>query len=90
MVFILDGTFKILDIRGSIGMKLREFIELTLKLCTVIFSTSGRKSRPKVSLPNTLLVLFRHENLPDDKEHDLESNELCTNLGNTKNTDKRF
>ena len=85
MAFILDGTFKILDIHGSIGMKLREFIELT-----VIFSTFGRKSRPKVSLPNTLLVLFRHENLPDDKEHDLESNELCTNLGNTKNTDKRF
>jgi len=85
MAFILDGTFKILDIRGSIGMKLRELIELT-----VIFSTSGRKSRPKVSLPNTLLVLFRHENLPDDKENDLESNKLCTNLGKTKNTDKPF
>ena len=90
MAFILDGTFKILDIRGSIGMKLSEFIELTLKLCTGIFSTSGGKSRPKVSLPYTLLVLFRHENLPDDKENDLESNKLCTNLGKTKNTDKPF
>ena len=88
MAFILGVIFRISDTRGPIGMKLWGYIELTLRLCNVIFSTSGRKSKPEVSLPHTILVLFRHEILPDDRENDLESNELCTNIGKTGNTGK--
>ena len=54
----------------------------------VIFLTSGRKSKPEVGLPRTISVLFRYEILPGDKENDLESNELCTNIGGTGNTGK--
>ena len=85
---ILGLIFRISDTRGPIGMKLWGYIELTLRLCNVIFSTSGRKSKPEVSLPHTILVLFWHEILPDDRENDLESNELCTNIGKTGNTGK--
>ena len=52
----------------------------------VIFLTSGRKSKPEVGLPHTISVLFWHEILPDDEENDLESNELCINIGETGNT----
>ena len=79
-------TFTISDTRGPIGMKLGGCIELTLRLCNVIVSTSGRKSKPEVGLPHTISVLFWHEILPDDKENDLESNELCINIGETGNT----
>ena len=73
MTFILGGTFKISDSRGPIGMKL-------LRFYIVIFSISGRKFKPEVGLPHTISVLFRHEILPDDKENDLKSYELCTNI----------
>ena len=86
MAFILGGTFKVSDTRGPIGMTLWGYIELTLKLCNLIFSTSGRKSKPEMDLPHTLSVLFCYEILPDDKENDLESNELCINIGETGNT----
>ena len=69
-------------------MKLWEYIELTLRLCTDIFSTFGRKSKPEVSLPHMILVLFRHEIIPVDRESDLESNELCYYIGKTGNTGK--
>ena len=88
MAFILGGTFRISDTRRPIRMKLWGYIELTLKLCNVIFSTSGRKFKPEVSFPHTILVLFRREILPDDRENDLESNELCTNIGETGNIGK--
>ena len=88
MAFILGGTFRISDTRGPIGMKLWEYIELTLRLCTDIFSTFGRKSKPEVSLPHMILVLFRHEIIPVDRESDLESNELCYYIGKTGNTGK--
>ena len=39
---------------------------------------------------NRLLLLFRHEILPDDRENDLESNELCTYIGKTGNTGKNL
>ena len=51
-----------------------------------VLSTSGRKSKPEVGLPHTISVLFWHEILPDDRENDLESNELCINIGETGNT----
>ena len=86
MAFILVVGSNSSDTRGPIGMKLWGYIELTLRLCNVIFSTSGRKFKPEVSLPHTILVLFRHEILPDDRENALESNELCTNIGKTGNT----
>ena len=86
MAFILGGTFRISDTRGPIGMKLWGCTELTLRLCIVIFSTSGRKSKPEVGLPHTISVLFWLEILPDDKVNDLESNELCINIGETGNT----
>ena len=89
MAFILGVIFRISDTRGPIGMKLWGYIELTLKLCNIIFSTSGRKSKPEVSLPHTILVLCRHEILPDDRENALESNELCTNIAKTGNTGKK-
>ena len=41
MAFILGVTFRISDTRGPIGMKPWGYIELTLRLCNVIFSTSG-------------------------------------------------
>ena len=88
MAFILGVGSTISDTRGPIGMKLWGYIGLTLKLCNVIFSTSGRKSKPEVSLFHTILVLFRHEIFPDDRENDLESNVLCTNIGKTGNTGK--
>ena len=61
---------------------------LTLRLCIVIFSTSGRKSKPEVGLPHTISVLFQHEILPADKENDLESNTPRIKIGETGNTDK--
>ena len=88
MAFILGVGCKIPDTRESIWMKLWGCIELTLRLCNVIVSTSGRKSKPEVGLPHTISVLFWHEILPDDKENDLESNELCTNISRTGNTGK--
>ena len=88
MAFILGVIFRISDTRGPIGMKLWGYIELTLRLCNDIFSTSGRKSKPEVSLFHTILVLFRHEILPDDRENDLESNELWTYICKTGNTGK--
>ena len=66
-------------------MKLRGSIELTLK-CNVIVLSSGWKSEPEVLLPYTIFALFGHDILPDDKENDLESNELCINIGETGNT----
>ena len=74
--------------KKPIGMELWGFIELTLKLYNVIFSTSGRKSEPEVGLPHPILVLFRYEILPDNEENDLETNELWNNIGNTLNTGK--
>ena len=88
MAFILGVGSMISDTRGPIGMKLWGYIELNLRLCNVIFSTSGRKSKPEVSLFHTILVLFRHEILPDDRENDLESDKPCTNIGKTGNTGK--
>ena len=78
MAFILGCSYKISDTRpiGPIGMKLWGSIELTLK-CNVIVSSSGWKSEPEVLLPYTIFALFGHDILPDDKENDLESNELC-------------
>ena len=88
MAFILAGTSKISDTRDPIGMTLWGYIELTLKLCNVIFSTSGRKSKPEMDPIWTISVLFWYEILPDDKQNDLESNELCYNIGQTGNTGK--
>ena len=48
MAFILGVTFRISDTRGPIGIKIWGYIELTLRLCNVIFSTSGRKSKPEM------------------------------------------
>ena len=81
MAFILGGTFKVSDTRGPIGMTLWGYIELTLKLYNVIFSTSGWNSKPEVGLPKTILVSFRHEILPDIEEKDLKANELWNNIG---------
>ena len=67
-------------------MKLWGCIEFTLRLCIADFFTSGRMSEPEVGLPHTISVLFWHEILPDDKVNDLESNELCINIGETGNT----
>ena len=86
MAFILGVLPMISDTSRPIGMKLWEYIEFTLKPCIVIFSTSGRKSKPEVGLPHTISVLFWLEILPDDKVNDLESNELCINIGETGNT----
>ena len=86
MAFILGVRSYSSDTRGPIWMKLWGCIELTLRLCNVIVSTSGRKSKPEVGLPHMISVLFWHEILPDDKENDLESNELCINIGETGNT----
>ena len=86
MAFILGVLPMISDTSRPIGMKLWECIEFTLKPCIVIFSTSGRKSKPEVGLPHTISVLFWLEILPDDKVNDLESNELCINIGETGNT----
>ena len=61
-------------------MELWGFIELTLKLYNVIFSTSGKKSKPEVGLLHTILELFRHEFLPDNEENELASNELWNNI----------
>ena len=41
MTFILGGSCKISDTRGPIGMKLSGCIELTLRLCNVVFLISG-------------------------------------------------
>ena len=71
-----------------IGMDLWEFIEMTLKSNNVIFSTSGRKSKPEVGLPHTILVLFRHEILPGYEENDLKTNEVRNNIGKIVNTGK--
>ena len=38
------------------------------------------KSKPDVSLPPSISVLFRYEILPTDSENDLESNELWINI----------
>ena len=86
MAFILGVLPMISDTRRPIGMKLQGCIGFTLKLCMVIFLTSGRKFKPEVGLTHTISVLFWHEILPDDKENDLESNELCINIGETGNT----
>ena len=88
MAFILGGTFKVSDTRGPIEMTLCGYIELTLKLCNVIFSTSGRKSKPEMDLPHTISVLFWFEILPDNEENVLETNELWNNIGETVNTGK--
>ena len=42
-----------------------------------------------MGLPHTILALFRYEILPGDKENDLESNELCTNIGKTGNSGEK-
>ena len=67
VAFILGGTFKISGTRGPIGMKLWGYIELILRLCNVIFSTSGRKSKLEMGFANKkwvhkISVLFRYEN----------------------------
>ena len=72
----------------SIWMELWGLTGLTLKLYNVILLTSGRKSKPEVGLPHTILVLFRYEILPDNEENDLETNELWNNIGKTLNTGK--
>ena len=41
MAFILGVGFKISDTRGPIWMKLWGYLESTLRLCNVVFSTSG-------------------------------------------------
>ena len=76
------------DTRGPFLMKLWGCIELTLTFCIVDFFTSGRMSKPEVGFPHTISVLFRYEIVPGDKENDLESNELCTNISRTGNTGK--
>ena len=64
MAFILGGTFKNLghptDWDGTLGV-----LRVDPEIYNCIFSTSGRKSKPEVGLPHTILVLFRHEILPN-------------------------
>ena len=81
MAFILGVGCKISDTSGPISMKLWGSIELTPRFSNVIFLTSGRKSKPEVSLPHAISVLFRYEILPGDRENDLQSNEPCTDIG---------
>ena len=88
MAFILGVGCKISDTRRPIWMKLWGSIELTLTFSNVIFSISGRKSKPEMSLPHAISVLFRYEILPDDLKNDLESKKPCTNIGETGNTGK--
>ena len=86
MAFILGVGSYSSDTRGPFLMKLWGCIELTLTFCIVDFFTSGRMSKPEVGFPHTISVLFRYEILPADRENDLESNELCINIGETGNT----
>ena len=48
MAFILGVDCKISDTHGSIWMKLWGCLELTMRLCDVIFSTSGFDLKPEV------------------------------------------
>jgi len=43
----------------SIGLKLLACVELTLKLCDVIFSTSGRQTKPEVNTFAMKTSIFR-------------------------------
>ena len=48
MAFNLGGTCRISDTRGPIWMKRWGCIEVTLRLCNVIFSTSDFDLKPEV------------------------------------------